>query len=173
MMRAEIVSPSVVADAHRLILEVRPVYGPGSEMYVGDLYWSLFHRRLRDPKKPVALRYDTDGVPEGLTLFPGPTWCDIICRPAHLASSLGEEMIVWAVRECHRKNPQPTESLMLRIGRRITSPEWLQFVERLGFRPVNFGYFAFAVEAPPSQGASPSRPDLSVGPCGKRIFPHE
>jgi ribosomal protein S18 acetylase RimI-like enzyme len=149
----------VVAEADRLIREVWPVDGPGSEMHIGDLYWSLFHRRLRDPENSVALWYDSDGGLQGLTLFPGPTWCDIICRPAHLASSLGEEMIAWAVRACHGKNPQPTAPLVLRIGRRVTSPERLQFLERLGFRPMNFGYFAFAVKA----HAEPGRQPLPAG----------
>jgi GNAT superfamily N-acetyltransferase len=147
MMRAEGVSPAVVADADRLFREVWPVYGPGSEMHVGDLYWSLFHRRFHDLDDPVALWYDADGTLQGMTLFPGRTWCDIVVRPTHFASSLGEEMIAWAVRECQRKNPQPTEPLVLRIGRRVTSPERLKFLERLGFRPMNFGYLALAVDA--------------------------
>jgi ribosomal protein S18 acetylase RimI-like enzyme len=68
-------------------------------------------------------------------------------------------MIAWAVRACHRKNPQPTAPLVLRIGRRVTSPERLQFLERLEFRPMNFGYFAFAVNA----HAEPGRQPLPAG----------
>jgi hypothetical protein len=80
-------------------------------------------------------------------LFPGPTWCDIILRPAHFASSLSEEIIAWAVRECRGKNPQPSGPLVLRIGRRATSPERLEFLERLGFERMTFGYLALAVDA--------------------------
>jgi GNAT superfamily N-acetyltransferase len=147
MRRAEVVTPAVVAQVRRLIQDVWPVYGPGSEMHVGDLYWSLFHRRLPDLENPLALWHDADGALQGMTLFPGRTWCDMVLRPAHFASSLGEEMIAWAVREFQRKNPQPTEPLVLRIGRRVTSGERLQFLERHGFRPMNFGYLALAVDA--------------------------
>lgn len=147
MILAEVVSPRVLANAHRLIREVWPVDGPGSEMHVGDLYWSLFHRRFTDLDDPVTLWHDSEGALQGLTLFAGRTWCDIVLRPAHFASSLSEEIIAWAVRECRRKNPQPTEPLVLRIGRRVTSPERLAFLERLGFGRMNFGYLALAVDA--------------------------
>jgi ribosomal protein S18 acetylase RimI-like enzyme len=147
MIGAEVVSPSELASAHRLIREVWPVDGPASEMHVGDLYWSLFHRPLRDPESPVALWYDAAGALQGMTLFPGQTWCDIVLRPAHFASSLGEEMVAWAVEQWRRKNPAPSGTQVLRIGRRVRSPERLAFLERLGFERMNFGYLAFAVDA--------------------------
>jgi ribosomal protein S18 acetylase RimI-like enzyme len=147
MMRVDVVSPDVLADARQLITEVWPVYGPASEMHVGDLYWALFHRRLRGHESPVALWYDAAGALQGMTLFPGQTWCDVVIRPAHLASPLSEEIVAWAERECRRKNPQPTGPLVLRIGRRVTSPERLAFLERMGFERMNFGYLALAVDA--------------------------
>ena len=147
MTRAEEITPALLTDAHRFISEVWPLHGPGSEMHVGDLYWGLFHRHLRDRQYPVRLWHDADGVLQGLTVFPGPTWCDIILRPAHYASSLGEEIIAWAVRECLRKDPQPTEPLVLRIGRRVTSPGRLAFLARRGFERMSFGYLALAVNA--------------------------
>jgi GNAT superfamily N-acetyltransferase len=147
MIRAEVVSPAVLADARRLITEVWPVYGPASEMHVGDLYWALFHRRFHGDESPVALWYDAAGALQGMTLFPGQTWCDIVLRPAHLASSLGEEIVAWAVRECRRKNPQTTVPLVLRIGRRVSSPERLELLERMGFERMNFGYLALAADA--------------------------
>jgi ribosomal protein S18 acetylase RimI-like enzyme len=116
-------------------------------MHVGDLYWALFHHRLRDPENPVALWYDAAGALQGMTLFPGQTWCDIVLRSAHFASSLSEEMMAWAVEQWRRKNPAPTGTQVLRIGRRVTSPERLAFLERLGFERMNFGYLVLAVDA--------------------------
>src|SRR3954454_1652666 len=95
MIPTEVVPLAVLASAHRLISEVWPVYGPGSEMHVGDLYWSLFHRRLGGPGSPVTLWYDAEEALQGMTLFPGPTWCDIILRPAHFDSPLSEEIVTW------------------------------------------------------------------------------
>ncbi len=147
MIRAEVVSPAALADAVQLIADVWPVHGPASEMHVGDLYWALFHRRLRGAESPVALWYDAAGAPQGMALFPGQTWCDIVLRPAHVASSLSEEIVVWAVRECRRKSPDPTGPLVLRVGRRVTSPERLALLERMGFERMSFGYLALAVDA--------------------------
>jgi ribosomal protein S18 acetylase RimI-like enzyme len=169
MTRADVVSPAVLADAQRLISEVWSAYGPASEMHVGDLYWALFHRRLRDLGAPVALWYDTDGALQGMTLFPGQTWCDIVLRPAHFASSLSEEMVAWALRECRRRNPQPTGPLVLRIGRRVTSPERLEFLERMGFERMNFGYLALAVDA----HAEYQRRDLQTGFVCRPLHPED
>lgn len=147
MTRAELTSTPVVASAHRLISELWPLFGAGAEMHVGDLYWALFHRRLPDPAAAVGL-WRADGVLQALTVFPGRTWCDVVFRPEHASSSLSEAIIDWAIRECRRKNPQPTEPLVLRIGRRVFSPERLAFLERLGFAPMNTGYLALRVDAP-------------------------
>jgi ribosomal protein S18 acetylase RimI-like enzyme len=116
-------------------------------MHVGDLYWGLFHRDSSNLDDPVALWHDLGGALQGMTFFPGRAWCDIILRPPHFASSLSEEVIAWVVRECRRKNPQPTEPLVLRIGRRVTSPERLAFLERLGFERMTWGYLALALDA--------------------------
>jgi ribosomal protein S18 acetylase RimI-like enzyme len=128
-------------------------------MHVGDLCWGLFHRRPADLDGPVALWHDAAGALQGMTFFPGRTWCDVVLRPAHFASSLGEEMVAWAVRECRRKNPRPTEPLVLRIGRRVTSLERSEFLERLGFERMSFGYLALAVDA----HAGPQRVQPTAG----------
>jgi ribosomal protein S18 acetylase RimI-like enzyme len=82
-----------------------------------------------------------------MALFPGQTWCDIVLRPAHVASSLSEEIVAWAVRECRRKGHDAAGPLVLRVGRRVTSPERLALLERMGFERMNFGYLALAVDA--------------------------
>jgi GNAT superfamily N-acetyltransferase len=151
MNRSQAFSSAVIDDIHRFISEVWQVCGASSEMHIGDFYWSLFHRASTDRTASVSLWYDDADILQGIGLFPGTTWCDMVVRPVHLASSLSEDMIAWAIRECRRKHPYAKAPLLLRLGRRVTAPERLELLARLGFRQMDFGYLSLTIAVHPQK----------------------
>jgi GNAT superfamily N-acetyltransferase len=148
-------------DIDRLISEVWSISGPHAEMHIGDLYWALFRSTRIDRRAATRLLRDAAGAPVGAAIYPGESWCDIVVRPDPAADGVAEELIDWAVAECQRKNRRKTEPVVLRIGRRISSPSQRQLLERRGFAPMTYGYPALMCDL--NKSGRQARLPLPVG----------
>jgi hypothetical protein len=105
MIRNPLASLAALSDAHRFISDAWAILRARSEIHIGELHGSLFHRRCNAPEKSVAQWYDMQGTLQGMTKFPGRSWCDLILRPGHTPQS--EKIIAWAKWECRRGSRKP------------------------------------------------------------------
>jgi hypothetical protein len=72
--------------------------GARSEMHIGDVYVALYFMSDGSLGNSAALWYDRVGELQGVSFLTGLTF-DMVVRPESSASSLAEDMIVWAISE--------------------------------------------------------------------------
>jgi ribosomal protein S18 acetylase RimI-like enzyme len=123
---------AVLDRAAAFVAEMWRHHGPSSEMHVGDLAWGTFGRW---PSRLGAVRLWSDGAgrPQALTMYDGTRVCDLVVRPGRAGTEVAEQAVDWAERVC-AATATGDESVDLRVGRRVQSPEVVDLLDARGFR---------------------------------------
>ena len=117
------------------------VFGPGSEMHVGDLAWALLHAGEKALSR-IWLAFEGDNL-AGYAFLTSPRWCDFVLRPSLTAPTreiIVEGFVRWA-DEAESSIPARGESSrLLRFGRRVADSTLSEQFESLGFRRMATGF---------------------------------
>ena len=121
--------------------DVWSVFGPSSEMHIGDLSWALLQSSEQVPPR-IWLAFE-DGLLVGFACLTSPRWCDFVLRPALPAPTVDivvEEFIRWADETASAIPLSLTAPRLLRFGRRICDPTLAERIESMGFRRMESGF---------------------------------
>jgi ribosomal protein S18 acetylase RimI-like enzyme len=131
--------------------------GPSSEMHVGDLAWGTFHC---SPSALGALRLwpDSVGQTQVLTIFDGSGVCDLVVRPGRAGLEAAMRALEWAERTS-AATAVGSESIELRVGRRLQSTEIIELLHAKGFKRRSIGAPAMSRTISGADVAPPSIPN--------------
>ena len=116
------------------------VFGPSSEMHIGDLSWALLQTGERTQR--IRLAHE-NGRLIGFAFFTSPRWCDFVLRPGLVDSTVEavvEEFAGWADLFASSIRLSGSTSRLLRFGRRISDPVIVEQIESIGFRRMESGF---------------------------------
>lgn len=120
--------PVAVFDrAAEFISEMWPQSGPSSEMHVGDLAWGTY-RRWPNALEAVRLWADSGGKIQVLTMFGGSGVSDLVVRPGRAGLDAASRAMEWIESTAAASN-----SIELRVGRRLQSKEVIELLHERGF----------------------------------------
>jgi GNAT superfamily N-acetyltransferase len=153
VFRAVALTADLVPALDDFVADVWRLDGVLAEMHRGDVYTSLFFDgpiRLGDT---ATVWLDERSAVHGAAFFTGLTF-DMVVRPEAAASALAEEMILWALAEAKRRQP---EARFVRVARRPRLPARVALFERLGFTRRTEGAFVLSrsLDAVPPRGTLP------------------
>lgn len=141
--------------AARLIADVWPQDGAGSEMHVGDLAWGVYHRT---PSAVEWLRiWPSIDDPQALTMYDGRRVCDLVVRRSNAGYEAATEALEWAERHCRSRAPAAADGIELRVGRRIADARLIEMLVERRFHRSTGGFPALARELEPA-----AIPDIEV-----------
>ena len=136
-MSAEADQCPLFDQAAEFVAAMWPLYGPSSEMHIGDLAWGTLRTW---PSAVTSLRLwpDSGGQTQVLTMFDGSGVCDLVVRPGPVGLETTTHALEWAESTALEAavGDGPIE---LRVGRRLQSTGVVELLHARGFERLASG----------------------------------